>query len=106
MEEFLRDQTNYTLKQYLRSTLAAHKKVLEKLFTQHTRILEGYTPIQRLAYIVNLQDYEILQKLYLLLRKIEMGTVSLTCHEFDCFLLEHSTNDDYSDDSCVEELAL
>lgn len=81
------------------------------------RDLNGYTPTERLAYIVHIQDYDIMKELNSLFKSISIGTESLNSKRFNDFLMKYSDgeekekdadyDDDFSDsDSCVEEITI
>lgn len=116
MDRFLEGQNNSKLKKLILSNMIDYKKVIESLFVQHNRLVEGYTPIQRLAYIVNTHDSTTMKELRLLLKRVSLGIVSLTSQEFDNFLIKHSGSqpqngviyDDMSDteSGSIEEIVL
>jgi len=121
MEEFLKTRNNGQLKHLLLSSLAAHRKLLNEMFMHQNRNLNGYTPTERLAYIVHLQDYKTMKELNSLFKSISIGTASLRSKQFDDFLMKYSNDksanfenpqdadydDDFSDsDSCVEEITI
>lgn len=100
--------SSYQMKTLLYSNLSAYKKIVDSVLTQRRKIVEGYTPGERLAYIVNLKDYNINKEMIHIFNQINMGRMTITSKEFENFLYKHSENDDdWSESgSCVEELEI
>jgi len=116
MDAFLKKRTKHQIKQFILSSLQDYKKVVDQMFIQIPTMIKGYTPIQRLAYILHIQDFKVVQKLKILLKQISIGSLAINSKIFHTFLLKNSSqkpslvnydDEEYSDsDSCVEELIL
>lgn len=121
MEEFLKTQTSSKLKDILVVYFASYDKIIQQLFMYYNRTLEGYTHVQRLAYIVHKREFDTMKELNSIFRDIKRGLMYFNSKQFEDFLLKHSGNlnvgsklsidvvydDDFSDsDSCVEQISL
>lgn len=115
MDAFLKKRTKHQIKQFISSSLQDYKKVIDQMYKQIPTLIDGYTPLQRLAYILHIQDYKVIHNLKTLLKQISIGSLSINSKIFHMFLLKNSQftpqvkydEEEYSDsDSCVEELIL
>lgn len=90
MEEFIKGKSNYTLKKYLLSSFQEYSKAINQLFLLEPTYIEGYTPVQRVAYIMHVHNSRSISLLRAMLKNVTGGIVSLRSRQFKNFLLQHS----------------